>query len=114
LDVRISTDPGEELSSLQDWLAHEPELRAQVRPVRPPPVDGQLGAATEVLAVAVGTGGAMSVLAASLKSWLSQPRRADVRVTILAPDGRLIEVDAKRVENVEAVLRATLPPTERH
>lgn len=69
------------------------------------PVAGELGAAVEVLVAAVGSGGAVSVLAASLKAFLAQPRRSDVTIVLTAADGRRVEIDAKRVRDVEALVR---------
>jgi hypothetical protein len=84
------------LSGLANWLRQEPELRSAVA------LSGDLGSENlgpgyDLLTVALGGGGAITVLTASLKTWLSQPRRSDVRVTIKAPNGRTVEIDAKRV-----------------
>lgn len=75
---------------------------------RAPP--GELGAVTDVLIVALGTGGTASVLASSLRTFLAQPRRSDVRITVQAPDGSRVEVDAKRVADVENLVRQALSP----
>lgn len=93
---------------LADWLRHEPELRGRVTPVYREPRPGELGAALDVLSVAVGSGGVLTVLAAALKTFLSQPRRSDVRVTIRTSDGTSVEIDATRVPDIEAVLRTAL------
>jgi len=47
--------------------------------------------------VALGSGGAVSVLASSLKAWVSLPRRSDVRLKVQGPGGSVVELDAKRV-----------------
>jgi hypothetical protein len=39
---------------------------------------------------------------------LAQPRRSDVRIVVTSPDGRRVELDAKRVGDVEQLLRQTL------
>lgn len=88
------------LRGLAAWLQREPELRGAVS------VGGELssddlGPGYDLLTVALGGGGAITVLAASLKTWLSQPRRSDVRITINAPNGRSVEIDAKRVHTSE-------------
>ncbi|GAB2749833.1 effector-associated constant component EACC1 [Kitasatospora kifunensis] len=98
----------EGLAELSDWLRLEPELRGLVSLADAVPGPRELGAVSDVLVVALGAGGTVSVLAASLKAFLSQPRRSDVRIVVSAPDGRQLEVDAKRVEDVEAVLRQVL------
>jgi hypothetical protein len=36
-----------------------------------------------------------------LKVFLAQPRRSDVRIVVTWPDGRRVELDAKRVSDVD-------------
>lgn len=98
------------LESLSDWLKDEPKFTGRVRLVGPTPQEGELGAATNAVLVMLGSGGALSVLASSLKTWLSQPRKSDVRIRIERGDGKSIEIDAKRVDdvNIEALLNQTL------
>jgi hypothetical protein len=98
-------EPTEELAELADWLAQDDELRGLVKPAPVVPVAGELGASADVLVAAVGSGGAVSVLAASLKAFLAQPRRSDVTIVLTAADGRRVEIDAKRVRDVEALVR---------
>lgn len=105
-------DPAEGLSELSDWFGQEPELRGLVSgDTTPRP--GELGSMTHALVVAVGSGGVLSVLAASLKAFLALPRRSDVKIKVSGrPDGRTVEIDAKRVSDVEAILREALGPGE--
>jgi hypothetical protein len=112
MEVRISVRPNDQVESLQDWLALEPELRPHVRAVGRAPIEGHLGSVTDLLTVAVGAGGALSVLASSLRVWLNQPRRSDVHIIIHGSDGSVVEVDAKRVDDVAMLLKATLPHTD--
>lgn len=98
-------EPTEDLAELADWLAQDDELRGLVEPAPPIPAEGELGASTDVLVAAVGGGGAVSVLAASLKAFLAQPRRSDVTIILTSPDGRRVEIDAKQVRDVEALVR---------
>ena len=94
------------LRSLLDWLRHEDAPRGRVRPAQVPVRVGEMGAgALDALEVALGSGGALAVLAASVSTWLSQPRRADVRLTVTAQDSRHIELDARRVRDPAALLR---------
>jgi hypothetical protein len=95
------------LAEVQDWLRQEPELRGRVTAVARPPDPGQLGAVTDVLLVALGSGGALSVLAASLRTLFAQPRRSDLHITIRDGQGRSVEIDAKRVDDVEALIEGT-------
>jgi hypothetical protein len=101
-------EPVEGLADLSDWLRQESELRGLVSYGDAVPKPGELGALSDVLMVAVGSGGTLSVLATSLKVFLAQPRRSDVRIVVTAPDGRRVELDAKRVDDVELLLRQTL------
>ncbi|QKW08373.1 hypothetical protein HUT18_20355 [Streptomyces sp. NA04227] len=104
-------EPADGLAELSDWFAHEPELRGRVTADDEPPRPGELGSLTSVLVVAVGSGGVLSVLAASLKAFLALPRRSDVRIKVEGrPDGRTVEIDAKRVRDVEGLLREALGP----
>jgi hypothetical protein len=113
MDVRVSLvggSPGADLESLDDWLQGEPELAGRVKLSAPVPREDELGALAEVLVAAVGSGGAMSVLAASLYAWLSQPHRSDVRIRVEGDDGRIVEIDADRIgaQQAEDMLRQAL------
>jgi hypothetical protein len=70
-----------------------------------------MGSVVDTLAVAVGSGGALTVLANSLSTWLRQPRRSTVRVSVVRPDGTKIEIVVENVrsaEEIEALLRTSL------
>jgi hypothetical protein len=114
VEIRISVADGDlaDLESLDDWLRGEPELAGRVSAAGAPPTRGHLGALTEVLTVALGSGGAITVLAASLKGWLSLPRRSDVTVKIERKDGSSVTIAAKRVAagqaDVESIIRQAL------
>lgn len=111
MEVRISLAGGDlsDLEALHDWLRDERELSGRVRAVSPDPKAGELGTLTDALIVAVGSGGTISVLAASLKAWLSLPRRSDVRIRIHRSDGGSVEIEAKRVDageiDVQSMIR---------
>ena len=70
------------------------------------PGDDELGSALHVLSIALGAGGALSTLATSLRAWFAQPRRSDVSLRIQRADGSVIVLDAKRVSDVEGLVRA--------
>jgi hypothetical protein len=113
VEILISLAGGDQvagLESLGDWLRGEPELAGRVHVSGSAPREGELGALAEVLVVAVGSGGTLSVLAASLKSWLSQPRRSDLRIRVKRPDGHLVEITANRAhpKQVDMLLRQAL------
>jgi hypothetical protein len=99
LGITISSDSSKtDLRSLHDWLADAEELRGAVRLVAGESEPGSLGW-TELLAVAVGSGGAVSALLPLLTSWLGN-RTYDVRVQIRDAGGNVIaELDASRVRD---------------
>jgi membrane-associated two-gene conflict system component 1 (EACC1) len=110
LTVSGDDDQARGVDELQDWLDHEADLQGQVSRVPAKPRPGELGAGWDTLSVALGAGGTLSVLAASLKVFFAQPRRSDLKVTVRAADGRSVVFDAKRVKDIDVVtvLRETL------
>jgi hypothetical protein len=74
------------------------------------PGEGELGALADVLVIAVGSGGTLSVLAASLRAWVAQPRKSDVRIRVQHDDGETVEIDASRIdgERLDALIRQAL------
>ena len=84
MDVTLSVvdDPsGHGLTALREWLEHEPELRGRIVPVYQSPAPNELGALTDVLSVAAGSG-LLTTLLASVRTFLTQPGRSEFRVTI--------------------------------
>ncbi|MGO4617113.1 hypothetical protein AB4305_21965 [Nocardia sp. 2YAB30] len=77
--------------SLRDWLAQEPEFRGCVQARDAVVQPEHMGALEDVLIVALGGGGAATLLAKSISIWLQQ-RRSGISVRITAPDGTNIEV----------------------
>jgi hypothetical protein len=118
VEIRISVADGDltVLESLGDWLRSERELVGRVKLTGQLPRDGELGALDEAVVVAVGSGGAITVLvsalARTLKAWLSLPRRSDVTIKIHRYDGTSVEISAKRVTagaiDIEAAIRGAL------
>ncbi|MFG2358346.1 hypothetical protein [Streptomyces sp. NPDC048521] len=109
LRLHVSAEPGVEaeahLVSLRDWLAAEEALRGRVELLAHTPQPGQMGAALDVLVVALGSGGAGAVLARSLSTWLVQ-RRADVTVRLSRGDGQEVTVEVRRTSDPQAVIGA--------
>ena len=67
--------------------------------------------APDAIAVAVGAGGAMSVLAQSLTVWLRQPRGLAVRLKVTRPDGVVTELSVDRAvdaTSAQALVRSAL------
>jgi len=69
-----------------------------------------MGAVVDVI-VGVVSSGAATTLAKSLQVWLTQ-RRADVTLKISGPEGREIDLDAKRIPDAERLVNAALGWTE--
>ena len=113
MEVRISCVGGDRaagIESLSDWLRGEPELTGRLHVAGPMPGEGELGALADVLVVAVGSGGTLSVLATSLKAWLARPHGQHVRIRVRRDDGETIEIDANRIgaDQADALLRQAL------
>jgi Effector Associated Constant Component 1 len=93
VQIRVSGgDDIEEVSDLWEWLRGERELAGAVRAVRSVPGETELGGAFDMLTVAVGSGGAGTVVAKSLIAWL-RTRHASV-VVIVATETRTVTIKA--------------------
>ncbi|MET8144591.1 hypothetical protein ABZU32_30160 [Sphaerisporangium sp. NPDC005288] len=108
--IRVSGgDDAVEFTALQDWLGGQRALTGMVRLIQRPPREGELGGAFDMLAVALGSGGAGVALAKALTVWL-QTRRADVTITVTSPSGS-VKLDVQRINDagvlplLEEVLR---------
>jgi hypothetical protein len=113
VEVRISCVGGDRaigIESLGDWLRGEPELAGRLRVAGPMPGEGELGVLADVLVVAVGSGGTLSVLATSLKAWLARPHGQHVRIRVRRDGGETVEIDADRINagQADALLRRAL------
>jgi len=111
MDVEVSIggpDQLDVLASLEDWLLNEPDLKGC--PVtRPPatPQPGQMGALSEVLVVALGSGGMGVALARSLSVWLST-RFSELPIRIRTSKGE-VEFKARNTEDAKALLELLTP-----
>lgn len=99
------------------WLRREDRLRGRVQ-LSPTTIGpGQMGAATDTIAIAMGTGGAGTVLARALVAWISH-RTTDVKLTLTRPGGTELSIDAHRVDDPQALIERIAdfldaPPGER-
>jgi hypothetical protein len=89
------------LASLNEWLRRTDELRGHVRAVPNVPEPGEMGGAIDVLVVAAGAGGALTVLANSLSVWLRLPRRSTVTVSVERPDGTRVAITGEHLKSVD-------------
>jgi hypothetical protein len=105
MEILISMREGSsrELESLYDWLRADAEIGATVGEHKCPPRAGEMGSLADALIVAVGSGGAITVLASLLRAWVLQPRHARVRLRLEShPEGkRTMELDADRIRTKE-------------
>jgi Effector Associated Constant Component 1 len=106
IQIRIDEGDADDLRALSQWLGGEPELRGRVRHVPALIQDGELGSAVDLLTVAVGAGGAGSVLASSLVTWL-QTRRTAMTITVKRGK-QSITLDVKTTANVLPLLQRLL------
>ena len=109
MDARITLADGgpADLDALAEWLGAESELRGRVTRERPEIRPGQMGALSEVLLVALGSGGAITALIGAIPLWLKH-RRSDLKVVVSDGDGRQVSIDATNVHDAEALIRQIL------
>jgi Effector Associated Constant Component 1 len=107
MDVLLSLEgptSAADLESLYRWLRGEPELGPLVRLEGSEPEPGALGSVLDVVATAAGSTGVLTVLASALKSWLSVPRGASLRIRLrdgdLELDVELTNLEKDRVEQL--------------
>jgi hypothetical protein len=108
MDVRIGIvgGNGEELVALGEWLQGEEELRGRIRTVHRTIGDTELGPVVEVLTVALGAGGAGTVLASSLKTWLLT-RKTTAKI-IVKSGKRSITLDIQTADELAPLLEQIL------
>ena len=108
-DIQISVEgdsDGEEFRSLAEWLREERELRGRVA-VEPQPIGpNDMGSITDLISVALGTGGAGTMLASSLKTWLLS-RRTTARIKVQSAD-RTVSFDMSSVEDLRPLIEQLL------
>ena len=102
ITVEHAADPDAVARSLRNWLDGEDSLRGRVTLDEVPIREGEMGTVSEVLMVALGSGGAGAVLATSLATWITQ-LRSDVSVRIQRGDTS-VELDAARVKDSHEIL----------
>ncbi|WP_405945444.1 hypothetical protein OG588_49280 [Streptomyces prunicolor] len=96
-----------DLVRLRRQLNAEPDLRGHVRLVSKPPAEGQMGAGIELLAIAIGSSGAVTALIRSLPALL-RARRSAASVELSLPDGRSVKVTADSADDARSLLDAAL------
>jgi Effector Associated Constant Component 1 len=105
-EVRIVGGTDRELAALSEWLQGEDELRGKVRTIHRAISETELGSVLELLTVALGSGGAGTVLASSLKTWLLT-RRTTAKI-IVKSAGRSVTLDVQNAGDVAPLLEQIL------
>ena len=104
--IRMAGGADGDLAALGEWLQGEDELRGRIRTVHGAIGETELGPVVELLTVALGTGGAGTVLASSLKTWLLT-RRTTAKI-IVKSAGRSITLDIQNAGEVAPLLEQIL------
>jgi hypothetical protein len=117
-EIRVSQgDAGDavaEIVSLGEWLRGERALAGAVRAVPRQPAETELGGGLELLAVALGSGGAGATLAKSLITWL-QTRRSGVKITVTTRSGSVtLEASQVKEGDVMPLLQEVLGTRDEH
>ena len=108
--LSVAGEPAE-LYELAEWLKQYPDLAGKVAAPADGAKPGQMGPAIDALAIAVGSGGALTVLARGLVAWAANyrsQRGSDVHVQASRPDGAKLTVDLRNITDTEAALRQVL------
>ena len=104
--IRIVDGADGELAALGEWLQDEGELRGRIRTVHGAIGETELGPVVELLTVALGAGGAGTVLASSLKTWLKT--RMTTAKIIVKSGGRSVTLDIQTADKVAPLLEQIL------
>lgn len=101
-----------ELVQFQRQLDSEPELRGRVQRIAADEpsagLEGHMGSSmAQLLAVSLGSGGAVSALVTVLPSLL-RARRSDTLVEVTLPDGRSAKITAGSADDARALLESAL------
>jgi len=104
--IRVVGGTDGDLAALGEWLQGENELRGRIRAVHGVIGETELGSVVELLTVALGAGGAGTVLASSLKTWLLT-RKTTAKI-IVKSGGRSVTLDIQTVDEVAPLLEKIL------
>jgi hypothetical protein len=73
-EIALGDNTTNELGLLYSWLQRDDEFRGRVRTVTADLKPGDMGGVTEVLMVALGSGGAVATLGGTLNAWIGARR----------------------------------------
>jgi Effector Associated Constant Component 1 len=104
--IRVEGVSSDDLAALGEWLNDESELRGHCHMIHSSINDTDLGSIPELLNVALGAGGAGTILASSLITWL-KTRRTTAKITVESA-GRSVTLDIETVNEVAPLLEQIL------
>ena len=107
ISIAVESSDIRTTAALFEWLRREDGLRGRVQIKRLAPQPGHMGDLANIITVAIGSGGVVSILLTSLSTWLSQ-RRNEVSVEVTFPDGRSIKVSSRGRSDPDTVLKDVL------
>lgn len=102
--VVAECDDDSATEELFEWLQDEPELRPFIALQPRRPADGHLGGAVEIAIAIVSTGGPLTILATSLRTWL---RHRGITVRLQTGDID-VEISADRAMDAEKLIARIL------
>ena len=92
--------------SLCNRLREDDVLRGLARPQSPEIGEGQLGAVSDALVVALGTGGAITAFVRTIPVWL-KTQRAGTRITVELED-RTVHIECDNAQEARKMLERLL------
>jgi hypothetical protein len=104
--IWLTGGTSEETGALAEWLTSEEQLRGCVHAESAAIGETELGSPTELLTVILGTGGAGTALASSLKTWLLT-RKTKAKITVEYGD-HSVTLDIESVDEVTPLLTEIL------
>ncbi|WP_405094839.1 effector-associated constant component EACC1 [Micromonospora sp. NBC_01412] len=113
-NITLVDGTAHDLASLYAWLQRNDELRGRIKAVTAELKPGDMGSVTEMLTVALGSGGVAAALGGALNVWLSA-RRAKVNIEITEGDSsRRIEVDSANADTTARLLQEASKAINEH
>jgi hypothetical protein len=110
-EIALGENTTNELGSLYSWLQRDDEFRGRVRTVAADLKPGDMGSVTEVLTVALGSGGAVATLGGTLNAWIGA-RRTKVSVEITNGDRTCrVEIDTANAASAVELLQEAVAAT---
>ena len=106
--IRLVNGTQNDLEDLSSWLSDEDELRGGVSPQAPAMGPNEMGGLADALVIAVGSGGALTVLARSLQTWF-ELHRSSIDLSISdSSTGKHVQVNATNIRDAEILLTRLL------